>query len=124
MFVFLHLILKLNLKLDMQSIDHFLLRKGLSTNVMVFPDSDYDNTAFSYSNGQFIYAHSAYGADSFRFSWNFGQNWTDWKPWEDVTYIGQSTFEDPSLFWDGHHIMVQCKNHPYPQGHFILMLGL
>lgn len=75
---------------------------------MVFPDADYDNDAFSYSNGQYQFTHQAYGAEMFRYSWNFGKNWTDWKNWEATTYIDSSVFEDDTLFWDGQHILVQC----------------
>ncbi|KAI0006163.1 glycoside hydrolase family 13/glycosyltransferase family 5 protein [Russula compacta] len=90
-----------------QAIDTLLIRKGASNNVMVFPESDYDNSAFGFSNGQYTFSHKAYGADSFRYSWNFGRNWTQWKSWEDTTYIDSSVFDDSANFWQGQHIMVQ-----------------
>jgi alpha-1,3-glucan synthase len=86
-----------------------LIRKAASNNVMVFPESDYDNNAFGFSNGQYTFSHTAYGADSFRYSWNFGRNWTQWKSWEDTTYIDAGVFDTPDLFWEGQHILVQCK---------------
>lgn len=74
---------------------------------MVFPESDYDNAAFGFSNGQYTFTHSALGADMLRYSANFGQNWTAWRNWEDTTTIDESDFDNN--FWDGQHIMVQCK---------------
>jgi alpha-1,3-glucan synthase len=76
---------------------------------MVFPESDYDNSAFGFSNGQYTFSHKAYGADSFRYSWNFGRNWTQWKSWEDTTFIDANNFGGPENFWQGQHIQVQCK---------------
>ncbi|TFK42547.1 hypothetical protein BDQ12DRAFT_281172 [Crucibulum laeve] len=89
--------------------DHLLLRKGAPDNVMVFPDNDYDTSgAFAFSDGHYTFTHKAYGADMFRYSWNFGQNWTDWKNWEDTTTIDASVFQScGDCFWDGDHIMVQ-----------------
>ncbi|KAN0123743.1 glycosyltransferase [Russula decolorans] len=87
--------------------DTLLIRKGASGNVMVFPESDYDNDAFGFSNGQYTFSHTAYGADSFRYSWNFGRNWTQWKSWEDTTYIDAGVFDTPDNFWQGQHILVQ-----------------
>lgn len=75
---------------------------------MVFPESDYDNDAFGYSNGQYTFTHNAFGADMFRYSANFGQNWTQWQNWEDTTTIDPKAFDDN--FWEGQHIMVQCTS--------------
>lgn len=76
---------------------------------MIFPESDYDTSgAFTFSNGQYSFNHKALGADKFRYSWNFGKNWTDWQNWEDTTLISQSTFQGSDLFWTGNHIVVQC----------------
>ncbi|OBZ75598.1 Cell wall alpha-1,3-glucan synthase mok13 [Grifola frondosa] len=63
--------------------DRLLLRKGSSSNVMVFPNSDYDAESFTWSNGQYTFAHKALGADMFR------------------------VFTDSRNFWDGEHLMVQ-----------------
>ncbi|KAK2466883.1 hypothetical protein APHAL10511_001141 [Amanita phalloides] len=91
-----------------QAVDHLLLRKGGSDNVMIFPDKDYDTSgAFTFSNDQYSFTHRAFGADKFRYSWNFGRNWTDWQNWEDTTLISRSTFQGDDLFWQGHHIIVQ-----------------
>ncbi|KAG8940827.1 Cell wall alpha-1,3-glucan synthase ags1 [Tulasnella sp. 424] len=88
--------------------DRLMIRKGSRSNVMVFPTSDYDATAFAYANNQFSFTHKAFGADTFRYSWNFGKNWTDWTAIETTTTIPASTFDhDDDMFWEGAHIMVQ-----------------
>ena len=97
-----------------KTIDHFLLRKGAADNVMVFPRNDYDSSgSFTLSNGTYSIVHKAYGADLFRYSWNYGRNWTDWKAWENRTIIDGSIFSGPSLFWPGDHIQIQCKPFPF-----------
>lgn len=90
------------------NIDHLLVRKGSSKNVMVFPHADYDNEAFGYSNGEYTFTHKALGADRFRYSWNYGKNWTEWKAYEAVTTIPGSIFEkNDVIFWEGQHIIMQ-----------------
>jgi alpha-1,3-glucan synthase len=77
---------------------------------MVFPENEYDtDSSFGFSNGQYTFAHKAYGADMFRYSWDFGQNWTDWANWEDTTVIPPDRFTSSDNFWAGDHIMVQCR---------------
>ncbi|VDB82993.1 unnamed protein product [Peniophora sp. CBMAI 1063] len=88
-----------------QATDTLLVRKGTSDNVLVFPDADHDNSAWSESDGNFVFTHKALGADKFRWSWNFGQNWTTWQSWEDSTTIPSGNFS--GNWWDGDHIMVQ-----------------
>lgn len=93
-----------------QRTDRLMFRKGSRNNVMVFPLSDYDNSAFAYANGQFTFTHKALGAERFRYSWNYGKNWTDWTAIEAVTTIPESTFDhDDNMFWEGAHIIMQCK---------------
>ncbi|CCM02383.1 uncharacterized protein FIBRA_04479 [Fibroporia radiculosa] len=89
------------------SIDHLLVRKGQPNNIMVFPTYNYDTDGFQYSNGQYSYTHKAYGADMFRYSWNFAQNWSDWRSWEDVTTIPADVFDTSDNWWEGQHLMVQ-----------------
>ncbi|KNZ71786.1 Cell wall alpha-1,3-glucan synthase mok13 [Termitomyces sp. J132] len=92
------------------AVDHLLLRKGASNNVMVFPENEYDTSdSFKISNGQYTFTHKAFGADKFRYSWNFGQNWTQWKDWENTTVMDASAFQSSENFWDGDHVMLQCK---------------
>ncbi|KAJ4474841.1 modular protein with glycoside hydrolase family 13 and glycosyltransferase family 5 domains [Lentinula aciculospora] len=87
--------------------DHLILRKGQSGNVMIFPNNDYNNSALVSTNNEYMYTHSAFGADQFRYSLDFGQTWTNWTQWEDVTTVNQSFFADSSIFWNGVHLMVQ-----------------
>lgn len=77
---------------------------------MVFPMSDYDNSAFAYSDGQYRFTHKAYGADMFRYSGTFGRSWSNWTNWENVTIIPTSVFSNISNFWAGQHVMFQCKS--------------
>ncbi|KAH7908597.1 glycoside hydrolase family 13/glycosyltransferase family 5 protein [Hygrophoropsis aurantiaca] len=89
------------------SVDHLLLRKGAADNVMVFPESDYDNSAFKYSDGQYTFTHKAYGADMLRYSGNYGKTWTNWTNWENVTVVSSNVVNNTDIFWQGQHIMVQ-----------------
>ncbi|KAF8306355.1 glycoside hydrolase family 13 and glycosyltransferase family 5 protein [Clavulina sp. PMI_390] len=89
------------------AIDHLLLRKGTANNVMVFPTSaDYDSSSFSESGGNYVFNHKALGADWLRYSWNYGQNWSDWKAWESTSTIPSSQFVKLDIY-DGQHIIVQ-----------------
>lgn len=78
---------------------------------MVFPDSDYDDSALSVSGGTYTFTHQAYGADKFRYSANFGKNWTQWQNFETMSTLNATLFQDKGNFWDGDHVMVQCKSH-------------
>ncbi|KAG5645233.1 hypothetical protein DXG03_006650 [Asterophora parasitica] len=90
------------------AIDHLLLRKGSSNNVMVFPQNDYDTTgSFKAKDGAFTFTHNAFGAEQFRYSWNFGRNWTKWNSWEDGTTLNSTAFLSSDNWWPGNHIMVQ-----------------
>lgn len=97
-----------NLTCGFQSVDHLLVRKGTSDNPLVFPYSDYDNSLFQFSNGQYQFTHKAYGADMFRYSGNYGKSWSGWSNWENVTVIPSEFFTNGSNFWTGQHVMVQC----------------
>ncbi|KZT42041.1 glycoside hydrolase family 13/glycosyltransferase family 5 protein [Sistotremastrum suecicum HHB10207 ss-3] len=88
-------------------VDHLLIRKGSQHNIMVNNGADYDNSAFGYANGNYTFTHKALGADMLRYTWNYGQNWSDWRAWEDVTQIPPATFVGTEMFWEGQHIMVQ-----------------
>ena len=76
---------------------------------MVFPDSDYDSSAFSVSGGTYTFTHKALGADMFRYSANFGRNWTDWQNFEQTSTLDPKLFQAKENFWDGEHVMVQCR---------------
>ncbi|EPT06178.1 hypothetical protein FOMPIDRAFT_68356 [Fomitopsis schrenkii] len=87
--------------------DHLLLRKGADDNVLVWDAASYDSGALQYSDGQYTFTHKAVGADMFRYSTNFGQNWTDWQSWESVTTISADSFDSSDDWWEGEHIIVQ-----------------
>ncbi|KAF4623027.1 hypothetical protein D9613_002379 [Agrocybe pediades] len=91
------------------TVDHFMLRKGADDNVMVFPANDYDTSgSFALnSNGKYTFAHKAFGADKFRYSGNYGKDWSDWMNWEENTEIDSSVFSSKENFWIGQHIQVQ-----------------
>ncbi|KAH7926306.1 glycoside hydrolase family 13/glycosyltransferase family 5 protein [Leucogyrophana mollusca] len=89
------------------TVDHLLLRKGAANNVMVFPESDYDNSAFKYSGGQYTFTHQAFGADMLRYSGNYGQSWSNWTNWENVTTVPSDIVSNSDIFWEGQHIMMQ-----------------
>lgn len=92
------------------AIDRLMIRKGTHQNVIVFPAVDYDTEgSFQRGDNSYIFHHQAKGANMFRYSWNFGQNYTSWAPYEDTTLIPKTVFDDcKECFWDGLHIMVQC----------------
>jgi alpha-1,3-glucan synthase len=89
--------------------DRLLLRKGSSRNVMIFPSNDYDDTSFGFDNGEYTFTHRAKGADLFRYSWNFGKNYSQWTAWENITHIPKNTFENSDNWWSGQHIIMQCE---------------
>lgn len=89
--------------------DRLLLRKGSSRNIMVFPNSDHDDASFGFDNGEYTFTHQAKGADLFRYSWNFGKNYSQWTAYENVTHISKDVFDNSGNFWQGQHIIVQCK---------------
>ncbi|PVF98937.1 putative cell wall alpha-1,3-glucan synthase [Serendipita vermifera] len=91
------------------AIDHLLIRKGTRQNVMVFPESDYDTgEALKIQGDKYVFNHQAKGADLFRYSWNFGRNYTSWVPYEDATTIPKPVFDQcEECFWEGQHIIVQ-----------------
>jgi alpha-1,3-glucan synthase len=93
-----------------QATDHLMVRKGSSKNVMVFPEADYDADALAVSDGKYTYTHNALGADKFRYTWNFGKNWTTWTDYEDTTSIDSALFKGEECFWEGDHIIVQCAS--------------
>jgi alpha-1,3-glucan synthase len=77
---------------------------------MVNSTAVYNSSLFTASGDNHVFAHNAFGAEMFRYSWNFGVNWTDWKNWEDTTTIPKSQFVGNEYFWEGQHIMVQCTS--------------
>ncbi|KAG1788870.1 uncharacterized protein HD556DRAFT_1529798 [Suillus plorans] len=89
------------------SIDHLVLCKGKGNNVMVFPKSDYDNTDFNYTDGQYTFTHRTYGADMFRYLGDFTPSWSNWTSWENVMTIPADVLSNSDTFWTGQHLIVQ-----------------
>jgi len=72
---------------------------------MVFPDSDYASGSLTEQGYNLVFVHTAFGADMFRYSWNFGQSWTKWQNWEDTTTIPS---QNEDYFWERQHLMFKC----------------
>jgi len=77
---------------------------------MVFPDSDYASGSLTEDGDNLVFTHNAFGADMFRYSWDFGKNWTKWQNWEDKTTVPKSLFQNEDYFWEGQHLMFQCES--------------
>ena len=99
-----------------QVTDHFLLRKGLKSNPIVFPDSDYASGSLAEDGDNLVFTHTAFGADMLRYSLDFGRNWTSWKNWEDTTTVPKSSFKNEQYFWEGQHLMFQCASRIQAEG--------
>lgn len=94
--------------------DHFLFRIGLHNNPVVFPlKANYTTDLLKKNrNGELLISHKASGADKFRYSMDWGQNYSPWH-----LYTGGETFVNKSLVnvpskktWDGDHVIIQyCK---------------
>ncbi|ORX40442.1 hypothetical protein BD324DRAFT_677915 [Kockovaella imperatae] len=88
------------------AVDHLIFRVGQEDNIMVFPYNDYHDNLFSVSGNTFTVNHTAPGADQWRYSADFGQNW---EPWQN--YTGGSSELNATLFenqwWKGHHVICQ-----------------
>lgn len=90
--------------------DHLLIRKDKADNVMVYArTADYDNSAFTLSGGKYVFTHKALGADMFRYTWNYGYNWSDWAAWESARNIDSSKFVSSDIY-NGQHVIVQCES--------------
>lgn len=96
------------------SYDHFLLRVGEKDNPMVFPSSanSSENLFFKDPHNNLYVSHKAAGADSFRYSLNFGTTYSEWD-----TYSSSGPFNttlEPKVWsgtklqdWNGEHVIVQ-----------------
>ncbi|KAL8279670.1 hypothetical protein RQP46_007983 [Phenoliferia psychrophenolica] len=89
--------------------DNLLVRKGLESNIMIFPastEANYVDELLTAENGKYYLNHAALGASSFRWSSDFGQHWSQWADWESRTELSASDFNKTSQ-WVGKHIQVQ-----------------
>lgn len=93
------------------SIDHFLIRQGLPTNPVIFPETaNYSSSLLTVNDNEIMTVHhSAPGAQKWRYSTNWGSSWSDWKNYtgdsETITTLTWSGTDDQA--WDGYHLQVQ-----------------
>lgn len=91
--------------------DHFLFRIGKTDNPIVFPRTgNYsEDLLYEYKNGSLFLSHRAAGADSFRYSTNWGSTWSDWERYtgENTTLKHQKWTGTKIQQWEGKHVMVQ-----------------
>ena len=92
------------------AVDKFLFRIGSAVNTVVFPRSaNYSSTLLSKQGGKLYLNHTAAGADSWRYSTNFGSSFSDWMPYEGgITEIKEQKWSGTKLqAWKGTH--VRCE---------------
>lgn len=92
--------------------DHLLQREGFARNPMISPL----RTTTTMCSGS-TRALGSIRSRTRRWAricsgtrWNYGQSWTTWTAYEDVTSIDNSLFDDDENWWTGEHIIVQCKH--------------
>lgn len=85
--------------------DHLHFRVGTKDNTFVFNENDYDNSIFTVDGDNFTIRHKAFGADKYRYSPNFAQEWSDWMDMEEVSTLNKTMFEHN--WWKGEHVIVQ-----------------
>lgn len=105
------------------AIDHFLLRQGLPTNPVVFPETaNYSTSLLTVDDNEiFTVHHSAPGATMWRYSTNWASSWSSW-----YTYTGESQTITTLTWsgtdaqaWDGYHLAVQYYSQPLGSSAFI-----
>jgi alpha-1,3-glucan synthase len=84
-----------------------LIRKGLPANPLVYPASDYNNNLLYCTDRSSCSIDNAFavGADKWRYSFNYGGNWSDWEDY--TTTYNTSDAATLTGSWDGVHIMIQ-----------------
>lgn len=85
--------------------DHLHFRVGSLDNTFVFTDNDYDSSIFQVNGDSYTIKHKAFGADKFRYSPNFAQEWSEWADMEAVSTLNKTMFE--KNWWKGEHVIVQ-----------------
>jgi alpha-1,3-glucan synthase len=91
--------------------DRFLLRVGKLSNPVVFPgQANYSKTLLSKKDdGTMLLSHTAAGADSWRYSTNWGSSFSDWQTFDGA----QSTIQPQNWTgtnlqaWKGEHVRVE-----------------
>jgi alpha-1,3-glucan synthase len=94
-----------------QGTDHFFLCIGKDDNPIVFPQSaNYSqNLLQKTSDGKLFIGHTAAGADSFRYSTNWGTSYSSWQTYSggNTTITQQAWTGTSAQKWDGDHVIVQ-----------------
>ncbi len=93
------------------AVNHFLIRVGQHDNPMIFPRIANYSSSLLYENANksLYIAHKAAGADSFRYSTNWGSNWSDWLPYKggNTTLQSQPWSGTQAQGWTGKHVQVE-----------------
>ena len=93
------------------AIDHFLFRVGQPDNPLVFTRSaNYSDTLLQRASDDSLYiSHKATGADSFRYSTNWGTSWSDWIDYTSGNYTitKQKWSGTARQAWKGEHVKVE-----------------
>lgn len=95
------------------AVDRFLLRVGALDHPLVFPAiANYSSTMLNKSSdGTMTLTHSAPGANSYRYSTNWGSTYSSWRPYEDQTTITELSWNGTTdQEWKGTHVTVQYWN--------------
>lgn len=105
------------------SVDHFLLRQGLPTNPVVFPEkANHSTSLLTVSDDEIMTVHhSAPGAQKWRYSTNWGSSWSSWNNYtgETETVTTLSWSGTSAQEWDGYHLAVQYWSQPLGSSAFI-----
>jgi hypothetical protein len=83
------------------------MRLGKEDNPLVFPEADYSSRLLECGPADCILHHVAAGADLFRFSFDYGQTWSNWTPYEGRTRVNLEAVTTTNPTWFGIHCMVQ-----------------
>ncbi|KAJ5797273.1 uncharacterized protein N7503_006569 [Penicillium pulvis] len=89
--------------------DSFLIRVGVHTNPLITPLANYSTNLVHKSDDRYYIKHNAAGADTFRYSADFGSTWSKWTTYEGgTTSVNIPSFTGTSeQAWKGTHIRVQ-----------------
>ncbi|TPX22463.1 hypothetical protein DIZ76_014335 [Coccidioides immitis] len=101
-------------KQSTDNVDRFLFRIGQANNPMVFTRAaNYSRTLLHRNEKGHLYvAHHAAGADSYRYSTNWGSTWSDWLPYKggNDTLNKQGWSGTKKQQWIGEHVIVEYWN--------------
>jgi len=92
-----------------QGTDHLLIRAGGDDNPMVNPNiADYRDDLLTKTDGKYMLNQRVPGADMYRWSADFTQNWSPWTAYQaGEVELNATMFDNEDLWWDGHHVQVQ-----------------